>query len=114
MKKFLLSMAITAGFAGSALAADLGRAPIYKAPAPVAVANWTGCYIGAGGGYGMFNQDHRTLDPAGIPFAGQAGTVTTGGRGWFGTVQAGATTSSRSAGSSARSATGTSVRSRAT
>jgi outer membrane immunogenic protein len=89
MKKLLLSMAITVGFAGSALAADLGRAPIYKAPAPVPVANWTGCYIGAGGGYGMFNQDHSTLDPAGIPFAGQAGTVTTGGRGWFGTVQAG-------------------------
>jgi outer membrane immunogenic protein len=55
----------------------------------VAVANWTGCYIGAGGGYGMFNQDHRTLDPLGVPFAGQSGTVTTGGRGWFGTVQAG-------------------------
>jgi len=88
MKKLLLSIAITAGFAGSALAADLPvKAPAY-APAPVAT-NWTGCYIGAGGGYGMWNQDHTTLDPRRIPFANQFGAATTGGRGWFGTVQVG-------------------------
>src|SRR6266581_1799723 len=59
MKKLLLSMAITAGFAGSALAADMApRTPIYKAPPPM-VHSWTGCYIGAGGGYGMYNVDHN-------------------------------------------------------
>ena len=36
--------------------------------------NWTGCYVGAGGGYGMFDQEHRTLDPLGVPFIGQAAT----------------------------------------
>lgn len=81
-------MAITASVAGSAIAADLPTKAPMMTPVPVAY-GWTGCYVGGGGGYGMFNQDHRTLDPAGIPFAGQAGTVTTGGRGWFGTVQAG-------------------------
>jgi len=87
MKKLLLSMAITAGFAGSALAADMApRTPIYKAPPPVAH-TWTGCYIGAGGGYGMWNQDHYLeTDPGHIP---TTATATAGGRGWFGTAQAG-------------------------
>ena len=57
------------------------------APVPVAVYNWTGCYVGAGGGYGMVNQDTQTFtDPAGAPFSGK---VSQGGRGWFGTVQVG-------------------------
>jgi outer membrane immunogenic protein len=89
MKKLLLSMAITAGFTGAALAADLPAKAPYMAPAPVVGTNWTGCYIGAGGGYGMWNQEHSTLDPTRIPFRNQLGTATTGGRGWFGTVQAG-------------------------
>jgi outer membrane immunogenic protein len=89
MKKVLLSIALAAGFANAAVAADLPVKARAMAPAPVAMANWTGCYVGAGGGYGMFNQDHRTLDARGIPFVGQVGDVTTGGRGWFGTVQAG-------------------------
>jgi outer membrane immunogenic protein len=87
MKKLLLSIAITAGFAGSAIAADLPAKAPRMAPAPVAVTNWTGCYVGAGGGYGMWNQDHRTLDPQRVPFATLEQTH--GGRGWFGTVQAG-------------------------
>jgi outer membrane immunogenic protein len=87
MKKLLLSMAITAGFAGSALAADLGRAPAYKAP-PMAVAHtWSGCYIGAGGGYGMYNVDHSqriTANGAGLTI-----NETSGGRGWMATGQVG-------------------------
>jgi outer membrane immunogenic protein len=89
MKKVLLSIAVTAGLAGSAFAADLPAKAPRLAPAPVVATNWTGCYIGAGGGYGMWNQEHRTLDPARVLFAGQLGTATTGGRGWFGTAQAG-------------------------
>ncbi len=88
MKKVLLSIAVAAGFANAAVAADLPMKARGMAVAPV-MANWTGCYVGAGAGYGMFNQEHRTLDPLGIPFIGQVGDVTTGGRGWFGTVQAG-------------------------
>jgi outer membrane immunogenic protein len=87
MKKLLLSMAVTAGFAGSALAADMApRTPIYKAPPPV-VHTWTGCYIGAGGGYGMFNVDHsqrNTTTGAGVTI-----NETSGGRGWLATGQVG-------------------------
>jgi outer membrane immunogenic protein len=88
MKKLALHVtAISLLLAGSAAAADLRRpAPVKAplAPAPV-VYNWTGCYVGAGGGYGMWNQDSTLLD-AGVPdFPEQ----TFGGRGWFGTVQVG-------------------------
>jgi len=87
MKKLALA-AISLLIAGSASAADLRRpAPVpYKGPAPIAVGyNWTGCYIGAGGGYGMWNQDIQLL-AGGVPFGFEA---TSGGRGWFGTVQVG-------------------------
>ena len=62
MKKILLTAAALATFvAAPAMAADL-RAPAYKAPPPppVPVYSWTGCYVGAGGGYGMWNQDITT------------------------------------------------------
>jgi outer membrane immunogenic protein len=87
MKKTLLSIALTAGFAGSALAADLPvKSPRYVEH--MATTNWTGCYIGAGAGYGMWNQEHQSIDPSFVPIRG-AGTVTNGGRGWLGTVQVG-------------------------
>jgi len=83
MKKLLLSMAITAGFAGSALAADMApRTPIYKAPAPIAQ-TWTGCWIGAGGGYSMYNVEHSQRVTA--TGAGFTINQTTGGRGWLAT-----------------------------
>ena len=54
MRKLLLASLALASYAvaGPALAADL-RAPVLKAPpmAPVAAFSWTGCYIGAQGGY---------------------------------------------------------------
>jgi outer membrane immunogenic protein len=87
MKKILGSFAITAALAGSAVAADLPVKARPMAPAPVVATNWTGCYVGAGGGYGMYNQDHRSVDPAFVPFA--TAEQTHGGRGWFGTVQVG-------------------------
>jgi outer membrane immunogenic protein len=59
--------------------------------APVAVAapvySWTGCYIGVGGGYGMFNLDHELRDD--VTGTVLIGETTTGGRGWFGTVGVG-------------------------
>ena len=66
-----------------ATAADFGgRAPVMP-PAPVY--NWSGCYFGGGYGYGVFDQEHDSIDLTG-PIAP---TVDTGGRGWFGTVQGG-------------------------
>lgn len=87
MKKLLLAAAVTAGFASSALAADLSR-PIYKAPPMAApVASWTGCYVGAGGGYGMYNVEHSQRTTA----TGVGATIneTAGGRGWLATGQIG-------------------------
>jgi outer membrane immunogenic protein len=92
MKKSLVAGALVAGAMlgalGSALAADM------KAPAPMLmkapmapVYNWTGCYIGGGGGYGMFNQDAVIeTDPG---HTALSANYTVGGRGWFGTVGAG-------------------------
>ncbi len=86
MKKFVLALTALAAFAGSASAADLAARPYTKAPIAVAPAvNWTGCYLGAGGGGAMTNNDHNdtVLGVAVSP------NLTTGARGWFGTVQAG-------------------------
>ena len=69
----------------SANAADLPMpAPVYKAPPPP-VYNWTGCYIGGGGGYGWWTQDafQRNFWALSQP------TSTSGGSGWFGMGQAG-------------------------
>ena len=66
MKKLLVAMAVTAGFTSTALAADMAvRTPVYKAPPPVAVTSWTGCYVGGGGGYGMYNQQVSTVGVTG-------------------------------------------------
>jgi outer membrane immunogenic protein len=88
--KTLLAASLT-GFAllsGSALAADLPPAPMYKAPPPPApVYSWTGCYLEGGGGYGLYNQDsHSETDPGLVPIGIQ---VTNGGRGWLGRVGGG-------------------------
>jgi len=87
MKKLLLSIAITAGVTGSALAADIPVKAARPMMAPVVAANWTGCYVGAGGGYGMWTQDHQALNPTTL--APTSPSATAGGRGWFGTVQVG-------------------------
>jgi outer membrane immunogenic protein len=86
MKKLALQVAaISVLLVGSSAAADLRQPVPVKAPAPVAAYSWTGCYVGAGGGYGMFDQK-TSFRNAGVPF-GVSNDV--GGRGWFGTVQVG-------------------------
>ncbi|HEY5608453.1 MAG: outer membrane beta-barrel protein [Xanthobacteraceae bacterium] len=53
-------------FGGPALAADIPiKAPAYKAPAAVAAANWTGCFLGGnvGGGWSR----HSFTDPITTP-----------------------------------------------
>jgi len=67
----------------AASAADMGMPMKAPAPPPPSV-SWTGCYVDAGGGYGMWNQDHHlSFTP---PIGGLTGTATTtdGGRGWLG------------------------------
>jgi outer membrane immunogenic protein len=88
MKKLLLSIAITAGVTGSALAADIPVKAARPVMAPPVVAtSWTGCYIGAGLGYGMWNQEHYLETFPGL--VATSPSATAGGRGWLGTVQGG-------------------------
>jgi len=86
---FAASLTGLAVLSGSALAADLPPAPqVYKAPAVVAPAySWTGFYLNAGGGYGMWNADTQTFFPGGGCFTCVVDTF--GGRGYFGTVGGG-------------------------
>ncbi len=86
----LLTFSLFSLLSGSVLAADMPAAPsTYKAPPPAPVYSWTGFYVNAGGGYGMWAADTTTVIPAG--FAG-AGTCilcvpqTQGGQGYFGRV----------------------------
>jgi outer membrane immunogenic protein len=84
---------------GTAIAADLPvKAP--RAPAPVAVANWSGCYVAAGGGFGMFKQNRHivaetdtVLNVPGIIVVADAGggigNESFGGHGWLATAQFG-------------------------
>lgn len=87
MKRFLLATAAACAFAaGSASAADLAK-PVYKAaPPPAPVYSWTGFYVGAGFGYGMYNVDHVTRDDV---TGASTLNATAGGRGPFGTVLVG-------------------------
>jgi outer membrane immunogenic protein len=83
---FAASLTGLALLSGSALAADLPVAPqpAYKAPAVVAPAyNWSGFYLNAGGGYGMWNADTQLFLPSGACFACVVNTF--GGRGYLGT-----------------------------
>jgi outer membrane immunogenic protein len=85
MKKLLISGAALAALIGTpALAADMAL----KAPPVVAapVHNWTGCYVGAGAGYGMYTQDHQEFFLDGTP---DSIKTTGGGQGWLGRVGAG-------------------------
>jgi outer membrane immunogenic protein len=97
MKKTLITGALITGAMlgalGSAMAADMRAAPILKAPMMAPVYSWTGCYIDAGVGYGMWNQDHSTTTNftlGGVPTPNITTAENTGGgRGWLGRVGAG-------------------------
>ena len=87
MYKFVVALSAVAGLFGAhaASAADLP----FKAP-PVAAGpavRWTGCYVNAGLGYGMWNQEHfLETDPDHAPI--NTGTAS-GGRGWLGRIGGG-------------------------
>src|SRR5215207_3893743 len=87
MKKFLLGTIAFILFGGSALAADLPvRGPAYPPPPPAY--SWTGFYIAAGGGYGMWTADTTTVNRV-TGVCVLCVNQTQGGKGWFGTVGAG-------------------------
>jgi len=67
----------------TASAADM---PLKAPPRPAPVMSWTGCYVDAGGGYGMWDADHYGVSAAGVPFDLSS---TSGGRGWLGRVGVG-------------------------
>jgi outer membrane immunogenic protein len=86
-KTFLAALAGLALIPASAFAADMA-APVYKAPAPPAPAfNWSGIYLNAGGGYGMWTADSQVLTPGGGCVA--CVTRTYGGDGYLGEVGGG-------------------------
>ncbi len=85
MKKFVLALLATAAFTGSALAADMAPRPYAKAPAMVAAPSWTGCYIGAGWGYGMLDDERYVTTSRGLTRP----TTTSAGKGWLGSVGGG-------------------------
>jgi outer membrane immunogenic protein len=77
MKKTILTAAALAMLTlGSANAADMAVPPqVYKAPPPPPP-SWTGCYVSAGWGYGMFDDQLSTNN--GNP------NTTSAGKGWLG------------------------------
>jgi outer membrane immunogenic protein len=85
MKRLALLSALSFLIAGPAMSADM-RLPAKAPPLAAPVYSWTGCYLGGGGGYGMFDQEVRFVDGSGRPLGA---TTDVGGRGWFGTVQVG-------------------------
>lgn len=89
MKKLALALVASATLAGQAMAADMAVKAARPAPAPIAVANWTGCYISGGGGYGLWNQETTQFDDTVVPRTRLLDGYTIGGRGWFGTAQGG-------------------------
>src|SRR5882757_404693 len=67
-KMFLATVALAALVGAPAMAADLAvKAPLYKAPPPVYIYSWTGCYVGGNGG-GMWV--HKDYSLTGVGLAG--------------------------------------------
>jgi outer membrane immunogenic protein len=85
MKNFLIASIATLALAGAAQAADMSM-PLKARPMPAPVYTWTGCYVDGGGGYGMTNLSHNEETLGGVPLFGE---VTSGGRGYYGTVGGG-------------------------
>jgi outer membrane immunogenic protein len=92
MKKLVAAAVALFAFAGanSAGAADLpapAPAPprVYAPPPPPPAFSWSGCFVGGGGGYGVWYQNVSGQ----LAGATVLPTTTLGGSGWFGTGQVG-------------------------
>jgi outer membrane immunogenic protein len=84
MRRFTLALAAATVALGvtAASAADLGQRPVYKAqPAPVAIYNWSGFYIGGHAGYAWGREEitdnitgvTNATDPSGFLAGAQVG-----------------------------------------
>jgi len=86
VKKLLIATVAAVAMSGAASAADMAM-PLKAPAAPAPVYNWTGCYVDAGGGYGMWNQSHYSfITASGTPISTEQ---TAGGRGYYGSVGGG-------------------------
>ncbi|MDI1267047.1 MAG: porin family protein, partial [bacterium] len=87
MKKLIIALTAAAAISAPAFAADMAaKAPMRAAPVAYAP-TWTGCYVGGGGGYGLYDADTQQRSTAtGLPLGAQ---FDQGGRGYIGTLQAG-------------------------
>src|ERR1700730_8426242 len=83
--KSTIAVGVILAFTASAALADgMPRAAMKTAPVQP---SWTGCYLGVGGGYGMYDLDtHLNSAATGLPITV---SLDQGGRGWFGTAQVG-------------------------
>jgi outer membrane immunogenic protein len=104
MNKIILAAAAAVLTLSLEIAGAADAPPALKAPLPP-VNNWTGCYVAAGGGYGMYNRDRvvvvdRTTNVSGIanpltviniapPGTALTPRETFGGHGWLLTGQFG-------------------------
>lgn len=82
-QKLLVLITVSAALLAAPLAASAADMGIpYKAPPPPPRATWTGCYVDAGVGYGLWNQDLNEY----VAATGAATTASTtdGGRGYLG------------------------------
>jgi outer membrane immunogenic protein len=84
-KLFLTTTALVALMASEGFGADLPRSVVKAPPAALAVTNWTGCYVAGGAGYGFWNQKTSFSIDGKL----EGSELTSGGRGWFGTVGGG-------------------------
>lgn len=77
----LAAVAVAIAMLGSAApvaAADLSRAPVYKAPPPAAPAwSWTGFYVGVNGGYGWGTDPVSFENVNALPILFTAGAIPT-------------------------------------
>lgn len=65
-------------------------APVYRTAPARTPASWSGVYLNAGGGYGMWNADTTTTQAgSGLSTSLMRATERQGGRGWLGTVGGG-------------------------
>ena len=79
MRQFALVAAGLVALLGPSIAADM-RAPVRKAPPPVAPAwNWTGCYVGGHAGWLWSEKKDWTVRTPGGAFA-QRNSSRSGGR----------------------------------
>jgi outer membrane immunogenic protein len=87
MKKILIATLAAVAMTGAASAADMSM-PVKARPAPAPVYSWTGFYLNAGAGYGLWSADTTVIATAtGAPLLPL--TTAQGGKGYLGVLGGG-------------------------